>query len=115
MVLRMDHHHHPGPYHANPMECLIHTQRKWRFHIQLLFGPVMTVMLGAITVVGDVVDGVKLYVTTVVEMERFGTLIMREINTEVVVLVVEVMDIVVVLLVVEMVVLHVTHVMVIGK
>jgi hypothetical protein len=54
----------------------------------------MTVMLGAITVVGDVVDGVKLYVTTVVEMERFGTLIMREIDTEVVVLVVEVMDIV---------------------
>jgi hypothetical protein len=54
----------------------------------------MTVMLGAITVVGDVVDGVKLFVTTVVEMERFGTLIMREIDTEVVVLVVEVMDIV---------------------
>lgn len=58
------------------------------------FSPVMTVMLGAITVVGDVVDGVKLCVTTVVEMERFGTLIMREIDTEVVVLVVEVMDIV---------------------
>lgn len=58
------------------------------------FSPVMTVMQWAITVVGDVVDGVKLCVTTVVEMDRFGTLIMREINTEIVVLVVEVMDIV---------------------
>lgn len=58
------------------------------------FSPVMTVMQWVITVVGDVVDGAKLCVTTVVEMDRFGTLIMREIDTEIVVLVVEVMDIV---------------------
>lgn len=54
----------------------------------------MTVMQWVITVVGDVVGGVKLFVTTAVEMERFGELIMREINTEIAVLVVEVMGVV---------------------
>lgn len=58
------------------------------------FSLVMTVMLWVITVVGDVVGGVKLFVTTAVEMERFGELIMREINTEIAVLVVEVMGVV---------------------